>query len=160
MGTGDIGPFVGPVVIQGCSRSSPVWRLRRIIGGGLLAILLVSACGGSSGTTSPTTAFDGCQAGAGSVMTFLQRTLDRIGDAEPGESAALVPDFDEGVRALLLRAQEVHCTEVGFNDAVIARVDELEGGGGASELLIEMVRQRGLGSLEHGRGGPITLPAG
>lgn len=91
-------------------------------------------------------------------MAFLQRSLDQIGDAEPDELAAFAAEFDEGVHALLLRAQEVHCTEEGFNDAVIARVGELESHGSAGELLIDLVQDRGLGSLEEGLGGPIRLP--
>lgn len=160
MGAGDCGSLVGPVVIQRCSGGAPMCRIRGLLVGGLLAAVLVSACGGTSGTTTATafSGFDGCQAGAGSVVVFLQRTLDHIGGAEPDELTAFVPDFDEGVHALLLRAQEVHCTEEGFNDAVVDRVDELEEGGSAGALLIEVVRERGLGSLEESRGGPIRLP--
>ena len=62
------------------------------------------------------------------------------------------------MHALLLRAQEVHCTEDGFNNAVIARVDELKGQGRGGGLIIELVRERGLGSLDDARGGPIRLP--
>lgn len=69
-------------------------------------------------------------------------------------------DFDFGVRALLLRAQEVHCTESGLNDAVIARVGELRPGGRAGELLIEDVGRAGLGSLAESSGGPLRLPGG
>lgn len=125
----------------------------------VLVGLLATACGDTSGATAESgfSGFDGCQAGADSVVAFLQRTLDDIGDAAPDEVAAFVPEFDEGVHALLLRAQEVHCTEAGFNDATIARVDDLEAHGTAGELLMATVRERGLGSLDNSRGGPIRL---
>jgi hypothetical protein len=61
---------------------------------------------------------------------------------------------------MALRAQEVHCTEEGFNAAIVVRVDELVAGGPGGLLLIEIVRERGLGSLDEARGGLIRLPAG
>lgn len=133
---------------------------RALLGSLVLTVMMV-ACGDGAATTVATvfSGFDGCQAGAGSVVTFLQRTLDQIDDAEPDELARFVADFDEGVDALLLRAQEVHCTEVGFNNAVIARVGDLDAHGSAGDLLIEIVGQRGLGSRAESRGGPIRLPA-
>ncbi|HSF84734.1 MAG TPA: hypothetical protein VLG28_03620 [Acidimicrobiia bacterium] len=129
----------------------------------VVLVLLVAfgpvACGDAPDeATSQFQGFDGCQAGAGSVMAFLQRTLDQIGDAPLDEVAELVPEFDEGVHALLLRAQEVHCTEDGFNDAVRARAGELEASGITGQALIDVVSERGLGSLDAGRGGPILLP--
>ena len=93
-------------------------------------------------------------------MAFLQRTVDDIGATEPDELQQFEERFDFGVIALLLRAQEVHCTEQAFNDAVIGRVRELEAGGQAGELLIVEVGRRGLGSLDEGRGGPLKLPSG
>ena len=102
--------------------------------------------------------FDGCDAGAGSAIVFLQRTLDRVGDAEPAEMAAIVPSFDADVRAMMLRAQEVHCTEDGFNAAVMARVDELTSSGRGGDALIVFVRRRGLGSLDEAEGGLIRFP--
>ena len=123
--------------------------------------MAVAACGsGSSSTTHPVAGFDGCLAGSGSVIVFLQRTLDDLGAAEPGELQQFEERFDFGVRALLLRAQEVHCTEQGFNNAVTARVGELEPRGRGGELLIEDVGRRGLGSLVESRGGPLRLPGG
>jgi hypothetical protein len=125
----------------------------------LLVIVAGAACGDNAAPS--TTAFSGltgCEAGAGSAITFLQRTLDDLDDAEPEDVAALAPDFDKGVNALLLRAQEVHCTEDGFNRAIIVRVDELDGGGPRGELLILEVRERGLGSLDADNGGPLRLP--
>ena len=69
-------------------------------------------------------------------------------------------DFDGEVRAMLLRAQEVHCTEEGFNAAITVRVDELVASGAGGMLLIEVVRERGLGSLDENSGGLIELPTG
>ena len=94
------------------------------------------------------------------MIAFLQRTLDELGAAEPGELQQFAERFDFGVTALLLRAQEVHCTEQGFNDAVTARVGELEPGGAGGETLAEEVGRRGLGSLDQSRGGPVRLPSG
>lgn len=133
----------------------------RALLGSLVLTVLMAACGDGAvpAGTAGFSGFDGCQAGAGSVMTFLQRTLDQIDDAEPGELAQFVPAFDEGVDALLLRAQEVHCTEIGFNDAVMAKVGELDAHGGAGDLLVEVVGRRGLGSRAESRGGPIRLAA-
>ncbi len=123
--------------------------------------MAVAACGsGSSSTTHPFAGFDGCAAGAGSVIEFLQRTLDDLAAAGPGELQEFEERFDFGVRALLLRAPEVHCTEQAFNDAVTARVGELEPGGRAGELLIEDLGRMGLGSLDENRGGPLPLPGG
>ena len=136
-------------------------RARSAVGGVAVAVFLAACGGGSeSSTVAGVQGFNGCQAGAGSVMTFLQRTLDAIDATEPDRAADLAPDFDEGVDALLLRAQEVHCTEVGFNDAIIARVRDLESRGTRGELLVDIVRERGLGSLDESRGGPIGLPTG
>ena len=59
---------------------------------------------------------------------------------------------------MALRAQEVHCTEEGFNAAIIVRVDELVAGGSGGELLITIIRERGLGSLDESSGGLIHLP--
>jgi len=72
--------------------------------------------------------------------------------------ASLLPGFDDDVRAMMLRAQEVHCTEDGFNVAVIARVDELTSSGPGGDALIVVVRRRGLGSLDENAGGLIRLP--
>jgi hypothetical protein len=123
-----------------------------------VAAALLTACG--SGVTATTTirGFDGCPAGAGSAITFLQRTLDTAGDAEPEGLAEALPDFDRNVRWMALRAQEVHCTEEGFNAAIIVRVDELVAGGSGGELLITIIRERGLGSLDESSGGLIHLP--
>jgi len=123
--------------------------------------LLVAACGDTSGSTTLTSfeGFDGCQAGADSVMVFLQRTLNDIDSAAPDELAPFEASFDEGVDALLLRAQEVHCTEQGFNDAIIVRVEELEAHGPGGELLIATVAARGLGSRDESRGGPVRFPS-
>jgi hypothetical protein len=122
--------------------------------------VIVTACGDAAGSTTLTSfeGFDGCQAGADSVIVFLQRTLDDIGDAEPADLDSLAAPFDEGVDALLLRAQEVHCTEQGFNQAIMLRVGDLVAGGSAGELLIAEVAERGLGSREESRGGPVRLP--
>jgi len=140
------------------SRNGSGWRL--IIAAGAVSVA-AAACGSdSSSTTHPFAAFDGCAAGAGSVIVFFQRTLDDLGAAEPGELQQFEERFDFGVRALLLRAPEVHCTEQAFNDAVIARVGELDSAGRAGELLIEDVGRRGLGSLDESRGGPLRLPGG
>ena len=86
------------------------------------------------------------------------RTLDAASDSEPAGLADAVPNFDDDVRAMALRAQEVHCTEEGFNAAIVVRADELIAGGPGGELLIDIVRERGLGSLDEGNGGLIQLP--
>ena len=119
--------------------------------------LLLAGCSTEATTTTAFQGFDGCQAGADSAIVFLQRSLDAAGDAEPGELEASLPAFDRDVRAMMLRAREVHCTEEGFNAAIIARVGELEASGPGGELIIDMVRVRGLGSLEDGSG-LIALP--
>lgn len=124
------------------------------------ATALLTACGSSTTATTTFQGFDGCSAGAGSAMTFLQRTLDRAGDAEPAGLAEALPNFDRNMRWMALRAQEVQCTEEGFNAAIIDRVDELSASGAGGELLIEMVQERGLGSLDEANGGLIRLPAG
>ncbi len=124
----------------------------------VLVALAMGACVGS--TTSGTTPFqglDGCKAGAGSVMAFLQRTLDAIGDADIDEAPDMVPSFDHDVKTMMYRAREVHCTEEGFNKAIVERVDELVGDGAAAQMLIATVEARGLGSLDAENGGLITL---
>lgn len=129
----------------------------------MLALVLVVtavACGDDTDTIGVSPIFNGCEAGAGSVIAFLQRTLDEIGTADVGELQSLAEQFDRGVNGLLLRAQEVHCTEDGFNQATMARSGELQARGPAGELLIEEVARGGLGSLDESRGGPITLPGG
>jgi hypothetical protein len=127
-----------------------------------LAVLIAvsgMACGpDASPATTVFSGLTGCEAGAGSAVVFLQRTLDDLVDAEPNDVAALAPAFDAGVDALLLRAQEVHCTEEGFNRAIIVRVDELQAVGAQGELLLVEVGERGLGSLDRARGGPLRLP--
>ncbi len=133
--------------------------MRRLISIPLALLLVTTACGsGDDIGVSPI--FNGCEAGAGSVMAFLQRSLDDIGTAQPGELADLEDRFNFGVRSLLARAQEVHCTEEGFTRAIIARVDELESYGPAGDLLVQEVALRGLGSMDERRGGPLLLPAG
>jgi len=134
-------------------------RTRTLIACAAMIGLLATACAGSGGaTTTVFQGFEGCRAGAGSAIVFLQRTLDQAGLAEPGEMASLLPGFDDDVRAMMLRAQEVHCTEDGFNVAVIARVDELTSSGPGGDALIVVVRRRGLGSLDENAGGLIRLP--
>jgi hypothetical protein len=54
----------------------------------------------------------------------------------------------------------VHCTEEGFNQAIIDRADELTGQGPAARMLIASVEMHGLGSLDADRGSLITLPGG
>ena len=83
---------------------------------------------------------------------------DAAGDGEPAGLAEALPHFDHDVRAMALRAQEVHCTEEGFNAAIMARADELIAGGAGGELLIAIARERGLGSLDENKGGLIRIP--
>ncbi len=134
-------------------------RERVAVSAVVVAAALLTACG--SGVTATTTfrGFDGCSAGAGSAITFLQRALDTAADAETEGLAEALPDFDRNVRWMALRAQEVRCTEEGFNAAIIVRVDELVAGGPGGELLITIVRERGLGSLDESNGGLIHLPS-
>lgn len=120
----------------------------------------LSACDSGGSDTTAFQGFTGCAAGAGSAITFLQRSLDEAGDAEPEALSQLLPDFDSDVRAMLLRAREVHCTEEGFNAALILRTDELVAQGPGGVLLVAVVTERGLGSLVEGGGGLITLPGG
>ncbi len=124
-----------------------------------MAAALLTACG-SSATATTFQGFDGCSAGAGSAITFLQRTLDAAGDSEPAGLAEALPNFDRNVRSMALRAQEVHCTEEGFNAAIVVRTDSLIAGGPGGEQLIIIVKERGLGSLDETKGGLIRLPTG
>lgn len=134
-------------------------RIRSYIAAVVLVSVTVAACSSGVGRrTSTFEGFDGCQAGAGSAIIFLQRTLDSVGTAPEEEMAPLVPTFDSDVRAMMFRAREVHCTDDGFNSAVIARVDELRSAGPGGDALIVIVRSRGLGSLDEGAGGLISLP--
>jgi len=125
-----------------------------------VAVVLLSACGSGATATSAFQGFDGCEAGAGSAIAFLQRTLDTAGDVEPAGLAEASPDFDRNVGWMALRAQEVHCTEEGFNAAIVTRADELIASGSGGELLIILVKERGLGSLDESNGGLIRLPTG
>ena len=125
-----------------------------------VAVVLLSACGSGATATSAFQGFDGCEAGAGSAIAFLQRTLDTAGDVEPAGLAEASPDFDRNVGWMALRAQEVHCTEEGFNAAIVARADELIASGSGGELLIILVKERGLGSLDESNDGLIRLPTG
>ena len=133
-------------------------RPRLTIGAAAVASVLLVGCASTSPATTAFQGFAGCPAGAGSAIAFLQRSLDTAGNAEPEELATVLPGFDGAVRAMMLRAQEVHCTEEGFNTAIISRVDELVPGGSGGVVLIEMVRERGLGSLDDVSGGLIRLP--
>ena len=124
----------------------------------VLAILTLGACAESStSTTNPFQGLDGCKAGAGSAIAFLQRTLQAIGDADIEEAPQRVPSFDHDVETMMYRAREVHCTEEGFNRAIVDRLDELVGEGAAAQMLIATVEARGLGSLDIENGGLITL---
>ncbi len=69
----------------------------------------------------------------------------------------MVPSFDNDVETMMYRAREVHCTEEGFNRAIVDRLDELVGEGAAAQMLIATVEARGLGSLDAANGGLITL---
>ena len=135
-------------------------RTRITIGAVAVAAALLTACGSSATATTTFRGFDGCLAGASSAITFLQRTLDAAGDVEPAGLAEALPNFDRNVRWMALRAQEVHCTEEGFNAAIVVRADELMAGGPGGELLIAIARKRGLGSLDESKGGLIRLPTG
>ena len=138
----------------------PLGRARVGLGAAaVVAAALLTACGSGVTATTAFQGFDGCAAGAGSAITFLQRSLDTAGDADPAGLAEALPNFDRNVRWMALRAQEVHCTEEGFNAAIIVRVDELVAGGPGGELLITIIRERGLGSLDESNGGLIHLPA-
>ncbi len=132
-------------------------RGRVTIGAVAIAAALLTACG-SNATATTFQGFAGCSVGAGSAIAFLQWTLDAAGDSEPAGLAEALPNFDDDVRAMALRAQEVHCTEEGFNAAIVVRADELIAGGPGGLALIEIVRERGLGSLDEGNGGLIQLP--
>jgi len=125
-----------------------------------VAAALLTACGSSATATTTFQGFAGCSAGAGSAIAFLQRTLDAAGGVEPAALADALPNFDHDVRTMALRAQEVHCTEEGFNAAIVGRADELIAGGAGGEQLIIMVTERGLGSLDESKGGLIELPTG
>ncbi len=121
---------------------------------------LLTACGSSATATTNFQGFAGCPAGASSAIAFLQRTLDAAGDIEPAGLAEALPNFDHDVRAMALRPQEVHCTEEGFNAAIVIRADELIASGTGGEQLIIIVKERGLGSLDESKGGLIRLPTG
>ncbi len=140
------------------NRNGLRWRL--IVAAGAISIAAAACSSSTSATTQPVVGFDGCAAGADSVMAFLQRTVDDIGAAEPDDLQQFEERFDFGVIALLLRAQEVHCTEHAFTDAVIARGGVLLRGGWGGELLTGEVGRWGLGSLDQSRGGPVRLPSG
>ncbi len=130
----------------------------KVLSATVLVALAISACASSSTSgTTPFQGLDGCKAGAGSAMAFLQRTLDALGDAGVDEAPNVVPSFDHDVETMMYRAREVHCTEEGFNQAIVDRVGELVGDGGAAQMLIATVEDRGLGSLDAENGGPITL---
>lgn len=124
---------------------------------GLIALLTVG-CGDGDAASTASDDIPTCATGATDVIAFLQRTLDEIGDADAAAVAAYEERFALGVDGLLQRAQEMHCTEEGFNDAVIARLGELEPNGTVGQELIERVGEIGLGSLDPARGGPLTLP--
>ncbi len=134
-------------------------RGRITLGAVAVAAAMLTACG-SSATATTFQGFAGCSVGAGSAIAFLQRTLDAAGDSEPAGLAEALPNFDDDVRAMALRAQEVHCTEEGFNAAIVVRADELIAGGPGGELLVAIARKRGLGSLDESKGGLIRLPTG
>lgn len=124
---------------------------------GLVALLTVG-CGDGDAASTMSDDMPTCATGATDVIEFLQRTLDEIGNADAAAVAAYEERFALGVDGLLQRAQEMHCTEEGFNKAVIARLDELEPNGPVGEALVERVGEIGLGSLDPMRGGPLTLP--
>jgi hypothetical protein len=124
---------------------------------GLLA-LSVAGCGSDEPAGAQPGDVPSCESGAPEVISFLQRTLDDIGDADVAELAAYEDRFNVGVDGLLQRAQEMHCTEEGFNNAVIALIADLEPNGPVGEALIDSVREVGLGSLDADRGGPLKLP--
>jgi len=124
---------------------------------GLMTFLIVG-CGEDDSAGADAGDVPSCASGATDVVAFLQRTLDDIGDAGAAAAAAYEERFDLGVDGLLQRAQEMHCTEAGFNQAVIARLGELEPNGPMGEALIQRVGEIGLGSLDVARGGPLTLP--
>ncbi len=134
-------------------------RGRITIGAVAVAAAMLTACG-SSATATTFQGFAGCPAGASSAIAFLQRTLDAAGDIEPAGLAEALPNFDHEVRAMALRAQEVHCTEEGFNAAIVVGADELIAAGTGGEQLIIIVKERGLGSLDESKGGLIRLPTG
>lgn len=126
---------------------------------GILTLLVVG-CGADEPAIDASDGVPGCASGANDVVAFLQRTLDDVGDAGATELAAYEDRFDAGVDGLLQRAQETHCTEEGFNEAIMARVGDLEPNGPVGEALIERVREIGLGSMDPERGGPLTLRTG
>ena len=130
----------------------------KVLSATVLVALAISACASSSTSgTTPFQGLDGCKVGAGSAMAFLQRTLDVLGDAGVDEAPNVVPSFDHDVETMMYRAREVHCTEEGFNQAIVDRVGELVGDGAAAQMLIATVENRGLGSLDAENGGLITL---
>lgn len=138
------------------------WILTRgelkLLSASVVVALTMGACAGpSTSGTTPFQGLDGCKAGAGSAMTFLQRTLDTLGDADIEEAPDMVPSFDHDVKTMMYRAREVHCTEEGFNKAIVDRAGELVGDGEAAQMLIATVEARGLGSLDAENGGLITL---
>ena len=126
---------------------------------GLLA-LLIGGCGGDEPAGAEPGDVPTCETAAPEVISFLQRTLDDIGDADAAALAAYEDRFNIGVDGLLQRAQEMHCTEDGFNRAVIALVGDLDPNGPVGEALMARVGEIGLGSLDAARGGPLTLPGG
>lgn len=130
-------------------------RLGIVIG---IMALVAAGCGsGEDPAFGAASELPSCESGTRSVMTFLQRTLDDVGDGDDAELAAYEARFDYGVEGLLQRAQEMHCTEEGFNRAIIARVDELEPRGPAGRDLVDRVAVIGLGSSDPALGGPLTL---
>ncbi len=130
----------------------------KVLSATVLVALAINACASSSTSgTTPFQGLDGCQVGAGSAMAFLQRTLDALGEAGVDEAPNVVPSFDHDVETMMYRAREVHCTEEGFNQAIVDRAGELVGDGAAAQMLIATVEDRGLGSLDAENGGLITL---
>ncbi len=130
----------------------------KVLSATVLVALAISACASSSTSgTTPFQGLDGCKAGAGSAMAFLQRTLDTLGDIGVDEASDVIPSFDHDVETMMYRAREVHCTEEGFNQAIVDRAGELVGDGAAAQMLIATVEDRGLGSLDAENGGLITL---
>lgn len=94
-----------------------------------------------------------------SVIPFLERTLAAIDQIEPDDWTEYEESFDFGSLGLLNRAQEMHCTEVAYNERIMNLVDRFEPEGPLGEQLLAAVAERGLGSLDERQGGPIRLPS-
>ncbi len=124
--------------------------MKRLLAVLFAAMMVLAACGDSSGGAGDPGSIDDCDDLVGAGLEMLQDVLDELGELSFEDVAALGDEPPEALNDLEARGQELEdradelgCTDEELSAGLTARVDELEADGPFAELILEGIQTEG-----------------